>query len=318
MKNILDLTHEEARKFFLKDESYFSFDLPKYFTFSELLKNVSNEIEGKSINELWRECPNKFKNVNYKLLTNKDGKYAWRPFQLIHPALYVALVHKISEKKNWETIRNKFIEFGKNHQIKCTSLSIESGTQQSDKAEQISHWVQEVEQKSIELSLDYEFLYRTDITDCYGSIYTHSVPWALHGRKESKDNRDDNSLVGNNIDRLLQAMSWGQTNGIPQGSTLIDFIAEMVLGYADCLLSERIAELKDFEIIRYRDDYRIFVNNPQDGEEILKNLTEVLIGLSLKLNESKTIKSSDVIKDSIKPDKFYWQNHHGIKVSKTI
>ncbi len=40
-----------------------------------------------------------FNNVNYKLITNKDGKYSWRPFQLIHPALYVNLVNNITYDK---------------------------------------------------------------------------------------------------------------------------------------------------------------------------------------------------------------------------
>ena len=44
----------------------------------------------------------------------------------------------------------------------------------------------------------------------------------------------------------------------------MDFIAEMVLGFADTELSVRIdsEKIKDFRILRYRDDYRIFVNNP--------------------------------------------------------
>ena len=39
-------------------------------------------------------------------------------------------------------------------------------------------------------------------------------------------------------------MSYGQTNGIPQGTILMDFIAEMVLGYADYLLTERLKDLE--------------------------------------------------------------------------
>jgi hypothetical protein len=37
--------------------------------------------------------PSSCEKVNYKLFTNKDGQYAWRLFQLIHPVLYVDLVH---------------------------------------------------------------------------------------------------------------------------------------------------------------------------------------------------------------------------------
>lgn len=46
-KTILELNAVEARKFFLKHESYCNIDLPKYFSFSELLEKVSNECNGK-------------------------------------------------------------------------------------------------------------------------------------------------------------------------------------------------------------------------------------------------------------------------------
>jgi len=103
-------------------------------------------------------------------------------------------------------------------------------------------------------------------------------------------------------------MSFGQTNGIPQGSVLMDFIAEMILGYADLELTGKINQTKiqDFQILRYRDDYRIFSNNPQEAELITKLLTEVLIDLGMRLNAQKTLVSNNVVRDSIKPDKLYW------------
>lgn len=110
------------------------------------------------------------------------------------------------------------------------------------------------------------------------------------------------------IDFHIQSMSNGQTNGIPQGSVLMDLIAEIVLSYADLCLSAKLKHIdkKDFYILRYRDDYRIFVNSPQIADEIIKILTEVLIDLGLKLNSSKTTFSNNVIQSSIKPDKLDW------------
>src|SRR3989338_7976327 len=103
-------------------------------------------------------------------------------------------------------------------------------------------------------------------------------------------------------------MSYGQTNGIPQGSILMHFIAEMVLGYVDLELAEKlkVEKLGYYQIIRYRDDYRVFSNNPQDAELVVKNLTEILIGLGMRLNAQKTLVSHNVVRDSIKPDKLYW------------
>ena len=65
-------------------------------------------------------------------------------------------------------------------------------------------------------------------------------------------------------------------------------------------------KIKEYRILRYRDDYRIFVTSRQDGERILKCLAEVMIDLGLKLNPTKTDISSEVIRSSIKDDKFSW------------
>ena len=311
-RNVLEFTHEEARDFFLKSESYFSLELPSYINFDALIADVHKVLVGKNLNDMKGENPlRSLDNVNYKILNNKDGTYAWRPFQLIHPALYVSLVHQITTEKNWETIRNRFRKlqrFSQHKNIHCLSIPVSSLSEETDKAEQVTHWWGKIEQRSIELSLEYACVYETDITDCYGSIYTHSIPWALHGRKFAKKKKKD-QLIGNVIDWLLQDMSYGQTNGIPQGSTLMDFIAEMVLGYADLALAQKIfsdKSISNYQILRYRDDYRVFVNNPQDGERILKNLSEVTSELGLKLNSSKTKISDIVVRAAIKQDKLAW------------
>ena len=110
--------------------------------------------------------------------------------------------------------------------------------------------------------------------------------------------------VGSKIDELLRSMSWGQTNGIPQGSVLMDFIAELIAGYADELLTNKLeGEVDNYHLIRYRDDYKIFTNSKEDAEIIAKHLTEILDELGLQLNSSKTNFSEDIILSSIKPDK---------------
>ncbi|HQT82399.1 MAG: reverse transcriptase [Ferrovum sp. 37-45-19] len=309
-RSILECSCEDARRFFLKPENYCSLDLPPYIAFGDMLSDVDRILSDKQLSKLRCSPPRYHDDINYTILNNKDGKYAWRPFQLIHPALYVSLVHQITEMQNWELICKRFNEFSNNQQIRCLSLPVVSLTDEKDKAEQVSQWWHEVEQKSIILSLDYEYLLETDITDCYGAIYTHSIAWALHTKLEAKaqENRKNSGLIGNVIDSHIQDMRHGQTNGIPQGSALMDFIAEIVLGYADLELSEKIQNesISDYCILRYRDDYRIFVNNSQVGEKIVKLLTETTIGLGLKLNPSKTKASNNIVQASIKSDKLSW------------
>lgn len=318
-KRITNLTHKEARKFFLSEDQYFTFDLPKYFTFNKLLKLISIKIANKNITDFYStnednkiNKPEYFENVNYKLFNNKNGEYSWRMFQLIHPAIYVSVVHKITEEDNWKLIVERLLEFKNNNIVECASIPVVgSEIYKKVKSEQILTWWEEVEQKSISESIKYNYIFKTDIVDCYGSIYTHAIPWAIHTKRVSKQYRECNDLLGNFIDCSVRAMSNGQTNGIPQGSVLMDFIAEIVLGYADEQLSEKVKYIddKDFKIIRYRDDYRIFVNNPITGKRIIKELTDVLIDLGMRISSEKTIFSDDIISNSIKPDKLYWRNN---------
>ncbi len=273
-----------------------------------MLSEVSGVIGSSDLNAMQKDRPRNFEQVNYSLLSNKDGRFAWRPFQLINPALYVSLVNNVTSEKHWNVIRARFSEFQTLPHFECLSIPIHSHSKRKNKAIQIIHWWQGVEQKSIELALDYAYVLHADIADCYSAIYTHSIAWALHEKAFAKVKRDDLSLIGNVIDMHVQEMRHGQTNGIPQGSVMMDLVSEMILGYADLKLNNRLqAEgISEFHLLRYRDDYRIFVNNPQDGERILKTLSEVLIGLGLKLNTAKTTGAQSVVSNSIKPDKLAW------------
>jgi hypothetical protein len=306
-RSVLEMTPTQARAFFLKPESYCSLELPPYFQFGTTLSAVAKVLKGKSLADMSSK-PRQHEGVNYSLLSNKDGRHAWRPFQLIHPALYVSLVDQITAPDKWAFIGDRFKIFHKLKNFTCLSMPVQSLSKRKDKAAQILQWWQGIEQQSIELAMEFEYVFHADITDCYSSIYTHSIVWALHGKEVAKSHRSDKTHVGNVIDKHIQDMRHGQTNGIPQGSALMDFIAEMVLGFADLELSEKLdrSGITEYRILRYRDDYHIFVNNPQAGEAILKALTEVLIGLGLKLNTSKTTGSLSVISSSLKPDKMAW------------
>ena len=313
------MTDSEASQFFLKPESYCTLDLPPYLTFGDLLSDVAKHLASSSLKSQWSKTACNFERVNYTLLSNKDGKYAWRPLQLCHPALYVQLVRDLTSNRNWAIVKSRFKDFAREPHLKCLSVPVESNSKLSDKAAQIVQWWEHIEQRAIELSLQYCVLAHADIADCYGSIYTHSIAWALHTKSMAKGNKKDQSLVGNLIDKRIQEMQHGQTNGIPQGSVLMDFVAEMVLGYADTLITECIAShsIENYQILRYRDDYRVFTNSSKDNEIILKCISEQIATLGLRLNTSKTIVSRNLVSDSLKADKIPWlsssQRHRNLE-----
>lgn len=302
MKRLIDLSSDDAKRHFLKGSSYFNADFPKYISFTPILEAVEKVLNGRSYRDFMSNQPDDVQNVNYSFIANKDGIVAWRPLELIHPAIYISLVNLICEPENWSHIKKRFTDFS-DGVIDCCSAPVMSLDEQTDTAKQVQSWWHSIEQRSLKYSLEFSHILHTDVTDCYGSIYTHSIPWALHGMEESKRRKRDYSLLGNKIDSHIRAGRYGQTNGISQGSVLMDFVAEIVLGYVDELITQAIDDDSGFRILRYRDDYRIFTNSDEKIEQILKLVSDHLRTVGMKLGVSKTYLSRNVVEGSIKPDK---------------
>jgi len=311
MTTILQLSHTNARKYFVRAENYCNVDLPKYVNFQELLDQVNTKLDGNSL-DAWHsnsKKPNDDDKVNYRLLGNKDSSFAWRPYELINPALYVDLVHLLTTEDNWNELVARFKYFATYNAVQCCSIPPIKGYRKTQKGSQILSWWEGVEQESLKLSLRFSYVYDADITNCYGSIYTHSISWSLHGKPTARDDRGKSVLLGSKIDDKFQAMRYRQTNGIPQGNALSDFIAELVLGHVDELVTEKIKSarpkisLRDFKIIRYRDDYKIFTNKPELGKKLLRHISETLSDFGMHLNTAKTKESSDPVLASVKEDK---------------
>lgn len=303
MKRLVDLDEKDAKKYFLKASSYFNADLPKYICFESIITNVDQALNGKTYEKfkLPKNPPNNHNDVNYSLIANKDGRLAWRPLELIHPVIYVSLINVMCGSKNWRLIQEKLSSF-ENGVVECFSAPAVPFDNQTGAATQVTNWWKKVEQQSISYSLEYNHILHTDVTDCYGALYTHSIPWALHGMENAKNNKGE-PLLGNKIDSHIRASRYGQTNGISQGSVLMDFIAEIVLGYVDKLIDDKLQGENDFKILRYRDDYRIFANSDERAEFILKTVSDQLRVVGMKLGVVKTFSSRNVVEGSIKPDK---------------
>ena len=71
---------------------------------------------------------------------------------------------------------------------------------------------------------------RTDVAQFYNSIYTHSIPWAVHGRTNAKAAfKTRTSVVGDGLDRAVREGQEGQTIGIPIGPDTSLIVGELIL-----------------------------------------------------------------------------------------
>lgn len=306
-ENILSLDAKEALDFFLKSEQYHGFELPEYFVFDELLHSVKKAIEDIP----YEDClqgdirPEQFPDVNLDILLNKDGRYAVRPIMLANPFLYYFLVRELCSKQSWVIVKELFEKFKIPHITSCALPVIPAETEPFHKATTIIHWWNTIEQRSIELSLEYRYMFVTDITNCYGSVNPQAFDWAFD-LKDTLLAKTCGVPIAKNIQKYLRAFQQGRNIGIPQGSAIFDFIGEIILGYSDLLLHEAIQRANIntcYEILRYRDDYRIFCNDKDALEKISYILQHVLETLNFRMNSSKTKISESIVTDSIKPDK---------------
>ncbi len=140
--------------------------------------------------------------------------------------------------------------------------------------------------KNFLASFPYLYELKTDISKYYPSIYTHSIPWAIHGKEVAKAKRKDKKLYGNLIDHLIQNTMYGQTIGIPIGPDTSLIIAEIIGCTIDKLLLDAVPSIVGH---RYVDDMYFFFSNYSEAETALIKLQQILKEFELQVNTEKTI-----------------------------
>lgn len=125
------------------------------------------------------------------------------------------------------------------------------------------------------------YILKTDVTRFYPSIYTHSIPWALHTKAMAKSNTGP-SLAGNVLDKIIRDAQDGQTMGIPVGPDTSLVIAEIILSAVD---SAACGAGLGF---RWYDDYELPGITRDECEQALVRLETALFEFELEVNALKT------------------------------
>jgi hypothetical protein len=129
------------------------------------------------------------------------------------------------------------------------------------------------------------FILNTDIQKFYPTVYTHSIPWALHTKPVAKIQRNNSNLLGNRLDKLVRQGQDNQTLGIPIGPDTSLFLAEVLLSSVD---QELISKFQNVIGYRFVDDYCFGFSNYKDMEELLSFLQILLRDYELRINYEKT------------------------------
>ncbi len=125
-------------------------------------------------------------------------------------------------------------------------------------------------------------LVQADISSCFPSIYTHSIPWALVDKAVAKQNRSLTEWF-NMIDKACSDMRDGETHGLLIGPHASNILSEIVLTVVDKKLYD-----KGYRFIRNIDDYDCFVASYEEAQLFLRDLQQALREFDLPLNHKKT------------------------------
>jgi hypothetical protein len=138
----------------------------------------------------------------------------------------------------------------------------------------------------IEASFGKRFLLYVDIQNFYPSIYTHSIPWIIHGKEKMKlpKNRGNN-FYGNVLDKLIRNSQDAETYGLPIGPYTSYFISEIVNSRIDKEITDKFPDLKG---VRVFDDRYFYLDNKDTLNKVLKELNTICKKYNLELNSTKT------------------------------
>jgi len=139
----------------------------------------------------------------------------------------------------------------------------------------------------------YSFLSKLDISNCFDSIYTHSITWAVYSKEYAKNNLSQTkSTFPNVFDSLMQQLNYNETNGIVIGPELSRIFAEIILQAID---NDIVSDLEgksvffgvDYHVFRYVDDFFVFYNDQEVFSKIKSSISLCLTKYKLNLNKSK-------------------------------
>lgn len=140
----------------------------------------------------------------------------------------------------------------------------------------------------------YDAMVQIDVSKCFDSIYTHSLPWAVLGKDQTKFSLEKSKTTfGGKFDALMQNLNHKETNGIVIGPEFSRVFAEIILQSVDVELIKKLADREnfihkvDYEIFRYVDDFFVFCNEESLQLKIIEVLQEILKSKKLSINTAK-------------------------------
>lgn len=258
----------------LLTRGYFPRELPPAFTTSALANAVTSA-NGTLINQFSTGSPNKSEMCVHNMVRSGGLR---RHLGIPNPVHYSRLCSYVAQ--NWTAL-----QLSAQRSPFSLTQPVDTGT---DRAISGSHNFSARTMRRAELRASGRFLLHADINRFYPSTYTHSVPWAIHGKevvKQAMAANALNTLWSDRLDFHARNINDQQTVGIPIGTDTSLLLAECILAAVD---EELMTAFPGLRGIRFIDDYEFVVNQRSEAEQVVSTLQSVLSRYELALNPWKT------------------------------
>ncbi len=243
-------------------------ELPPCFSTRQFTPEIAH-----ILSELEDERRDGYDHVQYAITRHNNVP---RRLGLVHPKPYAHLA------KTMAAHRNEILERSESEFSKIKPQQHVDGRVLIMNYEDISERILRVANDSFGM----RFRVHSDISGCFQSIYSHSIPWAAIGFDEAKKiarskHKDDH--WSGQIDKFVRMSKRNETLGIPIGPGTSSVIVELILGAVD-----RELELRGFKYERYIDDYSCYCETHEKAKEFIRRLSIELEKFKLHINLAKT------------------------------
>ncbi|MDD9786685.1 RNA-directed DNA polymerase [Priestia megaterium] len=248
----------------LMEKGYFPSELISEFTTKPFAGNID------SIN--FSQCNKKVsKTIDYSI---PRVTHARRKLDIPNPLHQYKLAQNIVN--HWSNI-NSFIS---QSTLSLTKPIIKDGGKRALERE---NSLKDRVKYKIHNSIGKGYVLKTDISRYYSTIYTHSIPWALHGKSVAKANHG-HGLYGNILDTAVRNTQDRQSIGIPIGPDTSLVLAEIIGTAIDLELQNAIPNIKG---TRYIDDFELYFNTESEAKEAFSQMDKIVKSFQLDWNPNK-------------------------------
>lgn len=226
---------------------------------------------------------NSNKNYDYISYENMRNINVPRMLAIPHPFGYANLCQFIA--KEWNKTQNYFKEKTENQKHKVSRVHLRKMQNKDSLFEMNYKNFDDDGFPENDLLIRSNYIAKADISNCYPSIYSHSISWALIGKTEAKlkSGKKFDKEWFNKYDELTRKIKNNETNGILIGPHTSNLISEIVLVAIDLEM-----ENKGYRFTRYIDDYTCYVETYNDAEQFFIDLSVELKKFELSLNHKKS------------------------------